>query len=147
MNIILMLLLLLGGCAYQPLTHQPQNQIADIKPLPQVDSVLRQVPDKPAVTIIGDGVQLDRRGMVDLVNLYKGAKDITNERNQLVVGLNRVIDERNQLLRVAKLEEGRANDLSKQLDAEIDGRTQDRFWKDLELNITRAALVLIAVGL
>ena len=147
MNIILMLLLLLGGCASQSTPHQPQNQIADIKALPQVDSVLRQVPDKPAVTIAGNSVQLDKRGMVDLVNLYKGAKDVTAERNQLVLGLNKVIDERNQLLRVAKLEEVRSNDLSKQLDAEIEGRNQDRFWKDLELNITRAALVLVAVGL
>lgn len=147
MNILLWLFLLLGGCSTEVVTHIPQDQIADIKALPQVEARILEVPDKPQVKLVGNKVEIDKQGMVDLVNLYKGAKTVTAERNQLVLGLNRVIDERNQLLVAAKLEEVRANGLGKQLDTEIEGRNKDRFWKDLELNITRAALVLIAVGL
>ena len=69
----------------------------------------------------------------------------TNERNQLVLTINKVIDERNQLLVTAKQEEIRANGLGRQLDEEIQSHRDDNFWNSIELNITRAVAVAIAV--
>ena len=83
--------------------------------------------------------------MVDLVNLYRDAKTNTNDRNQLIITTNKVIDERNQLLVTAKQEEIRANGLGRQLDEEIQSHRDDNFWNSIELNITRAVAVAIAV--
>jgi hypothetical protein len=144
----ILLSILLVGCSSQIPVHQDQNSIAAIAPLPSVTTNIADTPTKPQVQIVGNHVELNKQGMVDLVNLYKDAKTNTNERNQLVLTVNKVIDERNQLLVVAKQEELRANSLGQQLDSEIKSHRDDNFWNSVELNITRAAVVIaVAAGL
>lgn len=141
----LLLAILLVGCTSRTHEHLDSTMIANIEPLPSVGATLRETPTKPQVKIVENHVELDKQGMVDLVNLYKDAKANTNERNQLVLTVNKVIDERNQLLVTAKQEEIRANGLGRQLDEEIQSHRDDNFWNSIELNITRAVAVAIAV--
>ena len=133
------------GCASQDPQHIDQTAIASIAPLPSVTTPLAETPVKPQVTVVNNHVELNKQGMVDLVNLYRDAKTNTNDRNQLIITTNTVIDERNQLLVTAKQEEIRANGLGRQLDEEIQSHRDDNFWNSIELNITRAVAVAIAV--
>ena len=139
-----LLAMLLVGCASQ-YTYTDQTTINSIQPLPSVTMELRDTPTKPQVKVVEDHVELNKQGMVDLVNLYRDAKVSTNERNQLVLTLNKVIDERNSLLITAQQEEKRANSLGQQLKTESDKHASDTFWNNVELNLTRAVAIAIAI--
>ena len=117
--------ILLVGCASQDPQHIDQTSIASIAPLPSVTTPLAETPVKPQVTVVNNHVELNKQGMVDLVNLYRDAKTNTNDRNQLIITTNKVIDERNSLLLAAKQEELRANSLGKQLDSELKSHKED----------------------
>ncbi len=144
----LIALLFIVGCSTNIEEHKDSNTISQIKELPQVNMVIKQTPDKPKVKVVENHVELDKQGMVDLINLYRDAKQTTDERNQMVLTLSKAIDERNQLLLAAKQEEQRANDLGKQLDKELKAHKDDNFWNSVELNVTRAvAIIAVASGL
>lgn len=146
-NILLILLLAVGCSTNQKPEYVTSTNIANIAQVPNLPYSQKPIPPKPQITLVGDKVELDKRGLVDLVNLYKEAKTNTNERNDLLKAVNKVIDERNQLLTVAKAEEARANGLGKQLQVEQADHESDNLRNSIELNITRAAFAILAIGL
>lgn len=150
-KLILLFAFLLVGCG-SDLASIKDNQKTTLQDVPRVESLTWEkveVPAKPEITVrtLEDKkyATLDNKGMADLIKLYSGAKNRTDEVNQLIVVLNKTIDERNKLLDLAKSEELRSNGLSKDLSAEREARIADQKSANLQLTITRL-IALIAVG-
>lgn len=152
---IFFLCLFVVGCSQQPIQQLPVHTQTTIQDIPRVNSIkveARSVPEKPKVSIQTVENQrvavLDKKGMIDLYNLYSSSKSTVDERNKLVDALNVTIDERNKLLDLAKDEEIRANGLSKDLAAERQNRIDDQKQADRQLWITRiSAGLLLGAGL
>ncbi|QZE59317.1 lipoprotein [Erwinia phage pEa_SNUABM_2] len=149
--ITLLLLFLVSGCSsLSGISEQHKTTMQDIQQINRVEWTPEKVPAKPTVKIKVIDEQkvavLDKKGMVDLINLYKAGEDRTEERNKLIDVLNLTIDERNKLLRLAQAEEVRANGLSEDLVAERKARIEDQKAADLQLWITRIAAA-IGIGL
>lgn len=149
--ITLLLCLLVTGCSsLSNIEPQRKTTMQDVQQINKVEWEPEAVPAKPQIVLkeIDDKklATLDNKGMVDLINLYKSAKDRTEERNKLIDVLNLTIDERNKLLRLAQAEEQRANGLSEDLVAERKARIEDQKRADLQLWLTRIAAA-IGIGL
>ncbi|AXG66797.1 lipoprotein [Dickeya phage vB_DsoM_JA29] len=150
-KLILLVAFLLVGCGVN-LNKIPEQEKTSIQQIPRVENLTWEkveVPPKPEITVkVFEGKKLatlDNKGMADLIKLYSGAKNRTEEVNSLVVVLNKTIDERNKLLDLAKSEELRSNALAKDLSAERDARIREQKAADLQLTITRL-VALIAIG-
>ncbi|AXG67442.1 putative membrane protein [Dickeya phage vB_DsoM_JA33] len=150
-KLILLVAFLLVGCGVN-LNKIPEQEKTSIQQIPRVENLTWEkveVPPKPEITVkkFEDKklATLDNKGMADLIKLYSGAKNRTEEVNSLVVVLNKTIDERNKLLDLAKSEELRSNALAKDLSAEREARIADQKAADLQLTITRL-IALIAIG-
>lgn len=149
--ITLLLCLLVTGCSsLSNIEPQRKTTMQDVQQINKVEWSPEAVPAKPQIVLkeIDDKklATLDNKGMVDLINLYKSAKDRTEERNKLIDVLNLTIDERNKLLRLAQAEEQRANGLSEDLVAERKARIEDQKRADFQLWMTRIAAA-IGIGL
>lgn len=149
--IVLFVSIMLCGCSsLGGIKVQKKTTMQDIQQINKVEWEHAQVPEKPQLTVKEiEGkkvVTLDKKGMVDLINLYQAGKDRTEERNKLLDVLNLTIDERNKLLRLAQAEEGRANGLSQDLAAEREARIEDQKSADFQLWLTRIAAA-IGIGL
>lgn len=147
MRILVMLLLVVCGCATQP-TETPvvRTQISQI---PKVERLLdtSQPIVKPKVSKIKDAngavvAALDKQGMADLIVLYSQAQSLEQQRHQLVTVTNKLVDERNDLLELAKEEEARGNELRAKLTEASNQAQKDRIYNAIELNATRLLLVL-----
>lgn len=149
--IALLLCLLVCGCSnLNGIDAKPKTTMQDIQQVNRVQWTDEEVPAKPTLIIkeVNDQklVTLDKKGMVELINLYQAGKERTEERNKLLDVLNLTIDERNKLLRLAQAEEQRANGLSQDLAAERAARIEDQKQADLQLWMTRIAAA-IGIGL
>lgn len=150
--ITLLLCLLVCGCtsSLNKIDAQPKTTMQDIQQINKVQWSKEDVPAKPKVVVKEVDNQkvavLDRKGMVDLINLYQAGKERTDERNKLIDVLNLTIDERNKLLRLAQAEEVRANGLSEDLAAERAARIEDQKSADFQLWLTRF-VAAIGIGL
>lgn len=150
-KIFLLVAFLLVGCGSN-LERIPDNSKTAIQQIPRVENLTWEkieAPVKPEITVrkIDDKkyATLDNKGMADLIKLYSGAKNRTEEVNQLIVVLNRTIDERNKLLDLAKAEELRSNGLAKDLAEEREARIREQKASDLQLTITRL-IAMVAIG-
>lgn len=146
----LLLILLLTGCSsLSSIPEQNKNSIQDIPKVEKLTWERVEVPAKPAIQVqtIEDKryATLDKQGMTDLIKLYSGAKDRTEEVNSLVQVLNKNIEERNRLLELAKAEELRSNALAKDLSNEREERIREQRSNSLQLTITRI-VALVAMG-
>ena len=149
--IALLLCLLVCGCSnLKGIDAKSKTTMQDIQQVNRVQWTDEEVPVKPTLIIkeVNDQklATLDRKGMVELINLYQASKERTEERNKLLDVLNLTIDERNKLLRLAQAEEQRANGLSHDLAAERAARIEDQKQADFQLWMTRIAAA-IGIGL
>ena len=149
--ILLFVAFLLVGCG-SSLEKIPDNSKSSIQQIPRVENLTweqSEGPAKPEIDVrkIDDKkyATLDNKGMSDLIKLYSSAKNRTEETNQLIVVLNRTIDERNKLLDLAKAEELRSNGLAKDLSEEREARIREQRASDLQLTITRL-IAMVAIG-
>lgn len=149
---ILILLCAFVLCGCSGLGSIPDQQKTTMQQIPRVERLTWEkveVPAKPEVTVkVFEGKKLatlDNKGMADLIKLYSAAKNRTDETNQLIVVLNKTIDERNKLLELAQAEELRSNGLAKDLTAEREARIREQKAADLQLTITRL-IAIVAVG-
>jgi len=149
---ILILLCAFVLCGCSGLGAIPDQQKTTMQQIPRVERLTWdkvEVPAKPEVTVkVFEGKKLatlDNKGMADLIKLYSAAKNRTDETNQLIVVLNKTIDERNKLLELAQAEELRSNGLAKDLTAEREARIREQKAADLQLTITRL-IAIVAVG-
>ncbi len=149
-KLILLCAFVLCGCS--GLNNIPDQQKTTMQQIPRVEKLTWEkveVPAKPEVTVkVFEGKKLatlDNKGMADLIKLYSAAKNRTDETNQLIVVLNKTIDERNKLLELAQAEELRSNGLAKDLTAEREARIREQKAADLQLTITRL-IAIVAVG-
>ena len=127
----------------------PAQKYTQIQQIPKLDKLaVPEVvqPVKPKVTVAkvdGQSVAvLDKQGMRDLISLYSDAKANAESKAQLVTVANKVIDERNDLLVLAKQEEIRGNELRQQLADSKSEQDKDRLYNAIELNATRLLLIL-----
>lgn len=151
-QLIIVLCLLLAGCSsdLSNIDAQKKTTMQDVQQINKVQWTAEAVPAKPKIVVkqVDDQklATLDRKGMVDLINLYQAGKDRTEERNALLETLNLTIDERNKLLRLAQAEEVRANGYSEDLAAERKARIEDQKSANLQLWFTRIAAA-VGIGL
>lgn len=150
------LVIILGsmfGCSSTP---QPEpaarTAIAQIPDMKQVEIPKLDPAVKPKLTITkspeGTTVTVDELGMRQLIDLYKHDGYATSTANATVEVARAAINERNRLLALAKAEELEGNRLRAELHATEEARARERIWNSIELNATRALLVLsLLVGM
>ncbi|QYW03039.1 hypothetical protein pEaSNUABM13_00080 [Erwinia phage pEa_SNUABM_13] len=149
-TIIVLLCLILCGCSsnLSNIDAQKKTTMQDVQQINKVQWESEKVPAKPQIVLkqVDDQklATLDKKGMVDLINLYKAGKDRTEERNKLLETLNLTIDERNKLLRLAQAEEVRANGYSEDLAAERKARIEDQKSANMQIWFTR---IVAAIGI
>ncbi|QYW04404.1 hypothetical protein pEaSNUABM14_00079 [Erwinia phage pEa_SNUABM_14] len=149
-TIIMLLCLILCGCSsnLSNIDAQKKTTMQDVQQINKVQWEAEKVPAKPQIVLkqVDDQklATLDKKGMVDLINLYKAGKDRTEERNKLLETLNLTIDERNKLLRLAQAEEVRANGYSEDLAAERKARIEDQKSANMQIWFTR---IVAAIGI
>ncbi|QYW03380.1 hypothetical protein pEaSNUABM34_00078 [Erwinia phage pEa_SNUABM_34] len=149
-TIIVLLCLILCGCSsnLSNIDAQKKTTMQDVQQINKVQWEAEKVPAKPQIVLkqVDDQklATLDKKGMVDLINLYKAGKDRTEERNKLLETLNLTIDERNKLLRLAQAEEVRANGYSEDLAAERKARIEDQKSANMQIWFTR---IVAAIGI
>lgn len=143
----------LAGCASAP---QPEpvarTAIAQIPDMKQVEIPKLEPAIKPKLIITktqeGTTVTVDEMGMRQLIDLYKHDGYATSTANATVDVARAAINERNRLLALAKAEELEGNRLRAELHATEEARVSERTWGSIELNATRALLVLsLLVGM
>lgn len=151
-RILLFCVVLLGvaaltGCSTVPQPGpEPRTSITQIP-----DMKLLQVPKvepaaKPKLEIREvEGVKvptLGKEGMAQLIDLYKHDGYATGTANSAMEVANAAINERNRLLALAKAEEAEGNRLRAELHNEKEARKDERMWGNVELNATRALLLI-----
>lgn len=141
------------GCASAP-TPQPEarTSIAQIPDMKQVEIPKLEPAIKPKLVITktqeGTTVTVDEMGMRQLIDLYKHDGYATSTANATVDVARAAINERNRLLALAKAEELEGNRLRAELHEVKEAGDKERTWSSIELNATRALLLLsILAGL
>lgn len=138
---------LLSGCStvQQPEPTQ-RTEIAQIPDMKQVEIPKLEPAIKPNLivtkTVEGTVVTLDQKGMRQLIDLYKHDGYATATSNATVDVARAAINERNRLLALAKAEEVEGNRLRAELHNVKEARESERTWGSIELNATRALLLL-----
>lgn len=143
----------LAGCASAP-SQQPEARtaIAQIPDMKQVEIPKLEPAIKPKLVVTktqeGTTVTVDEVGMRQLIDLYKHDGYATSTANATVDVARAAINERNRLLALAKAEELEGNRLRAELHEVKEAGDKERTWSSIELNATRALLLLsILAGL
>lgn len=143
----------LAGCATAP-APQPEARtaIAQIPDMKQVEIPKLEPAIKPKLVVTktqeGTTVTIDELGMRQLIDLYKHDGYATSTANATVDVARAAINERNRLLSLAKAEELEGNRLRAELHDVKEAGDKERTWSSIELNATRALLLLsILAGL
>lgn len=146
---VVMVCVVTGCASQQSVVPERRTTLAQI---PKVEQVVAQQIElkKPEIQVVNSGagkvVQLSKKGMSELIELYSSAKSLNEQNAKLVTVTNKLVDERNDLLALAQAEEAKGNDLRRQL-AEAESQQQkDRIYNAIELNATRLLLVISLIA-
>lgn len=142
----LLFALLLVGCTsvpeYKADVRQNFSAIQDVKPV----SLEASVPaPKPEPVFEEQRAILDVQQMRALYTLVKQNKEQVAERNQLLALSNKLVFDRNMLLRDAQQEEKRANELSVALEEERDTRASEQRAHSVERTVGVSLLSVLLV--
>lgn len=150
---VLLCAVALVGCSVVPdPAPEPRTSISQIPDMKQVQVPIIERAAKPKLEvreIEGEQVPtLGREGMTQLIDLYKHDGYAVSTANAAVEVARSAVNERNRLLALAKAEEAESNRLRSELHVEKEARKDERMWNGVELNATRALLLIsILVGM
>lgn len=137
--------ILLCGCTnLKPVKYSATHRLDDVLELNVLTWEIPK-PIKPTVDIRGNEVILSSEDFVKLLDLYKYSKARELDVYKLLDLNNAVISERNDILDVARLYESNLNESRLALHNERDSRIEEQKYNSLQLNATRALLVLVLI--
>lgn len=145
--VVLLCAVAMSACSTVPQAGpEPRTSIEQIPDMKQVQVPKLEPAVKPKLVvreIEGSRVPtLGNEGMAQLIDLYKHDGYATSTANSAVEVANAAIAERNRLLALAKAEEAEGNRLRAELHVEKEARKDERMWGNVELNATRALLLI-----
>lgn len=149
--VVLLLVVGTTACSVVPSEGpEPRTSISQIPEMKQVQIPVVERAAKPELVIREiDGVRvptLGREGMAQLIDLYKHDGYAASTANAASDVARSAIGERNRLLALAKAEEAEGNRLRSELHKEKEARKDERMWSGVELNATRALLLLAVLA-